>query len=215
MLDGNRSYLPELYAQAIIEMVATQIGTAVDAIALSLTSEFLARAALLRPDLFNTLTLVSPTGFQAGQAEKDPPAERLYRFFSLPIFSQGFYTLLTQRPVISYYANMNFVGDPAPAFVDYGYATSHQTGARFAPLYFLSTQLFTWDILSTVYEKLTMPVMVLYDEDPNITFENLPDLVARKEKWQAEQVVPSRGLPHWELLPQVTAVLEQFWAESR
>ncbi|MEZ4591139.1 MAG: alpha/beta hydrolase [Chloroflexota bacterium] len=208
---GNRPYLPEVYTQAIIEMISTQIGTAVDAIALSLTGEFLARAAMQRPDLFNSLTLISPTGFQEGQAEKAYPGENLYRFFSLPILSQGVYTLLTKRPIIQYYSNMSFVGDAAPQFVDYAYATSHQRGARFAPLYFLSTQLFTFDILPTVYAQLSTPTLVLYDEDPNVTFENLSGFVASQTNWQAERVAPSRGLPHWDSLPQTTAVLNSFW----
>ncbi|MBK7894511.1 MAG: alpha/beta hydrolase [Anaerolineaceae bacterium] len=208
---GERPYLPELYTQAIIEMVSTQIGTAVDAIALSLTSEFLARAAMQRPDLFNSITLVSPTGFQEGQSEKEYPGENLYRFFSLPLFSQGVYTLLTKRPIIQYYSNMSFVGDAAPQFVDYAYATSHQRGARFAPLYFLSTQLFSFDILPSVYAKLSTPALVLYDEDPNVTFENLSGFVASQSNWRAERVTPSRGLPHWEMLGEVTAVLDNFW----
>jgi pimeloyl-ACP methyl ester carboxylesterase len=208
---GDRPYLPELYTQAIIEMVSTQIGTAVDAIALSLTSEFLANAALQRPDLFNSITLISPTGFQEGQAEKEYPGERLYRIFSFPIFSQAFYALLTQPRIIRRYANMSFAGEAAPEFVDYGYATAHQRGARFAPLYFLSTQLFTFDILPSVYAKLRTPTLVLYDEDPNVTFENLTGFVASQTNWQAERVAPSCGLPHWDVLPQTTAVLDNFW----
>jgi pimeloyl-ACP methyl ester carboxylesterase len=209
---GDRVYSPELYTQAIIEMVSTQIGTAVDVVALSLTSEFVARAAMQRPDLFNSITLLSPTGFQEGQAEKEYPGDRLYRFFSLPIFSPGLYALLTQRRIIQYYLKMNFVGDVAPASVDYAYATSHQRGARFAPLYFLSTQLFSFDILPAVYANLTTPTLVLFDEDPNVTFENLSGFVASQPNWHAERVAPSRGLPHWELLGEVTAVLDRFWA---
>ena len=207
---GNRPYLPELYTQAIIEMVSTQIGTAVDAIALSLTSEFVARAAMQRPDLFNSLTLISPTGFQMGQAEKSYPGDKLYRFFSLPILSEALYALLTTRPIIRYYSDQSFVGEAADAFVDYAYATSHQPGARFAPVYFLSTQLFTFDILPTVYAKLNTPTLVLYDEDPNVTFENLSGFVASQTNWHAERLAPSRGLPHWEMLGQVTAVLDNF-----
>lgn len=209
---GERPYLPELYTQAIIEMVSTQIGTAVDVVALSLTSEFVARAALQRPDLFHSLTLVSPTGFQEGQAEKSYPGPALYRFFSLPILSQGVYTLLTKRPVIGYYSNQSFTREAADEFVDYAYATSHQHGARHAPLYFLSTQLFTFDILPAVYANLSLPVLVLFDEDPNVTFENLSGFVASRPNWKAERVAPSSGLPHWEVLGETTAVLNRFWA---
>ena len=207
----HQAYVPALYTQAIIEMVSTQIGTAVDAIALSLTSEFVAQAALQRPDLFNSLTLVSPTGFQAGQAEKEYPEERLYKFFSFPGFSQALYSLLTKRSVIKYYLDQSFLGTAAPELAAYAYATSHQPKARFAPLYFLSTQLFTWDILPAVYEKLSTPVLVLYDEDPNVTFENLQSLVDTRPNWQATRLAPSRGLPHWEMLSQVAVVLAQFW----
>ncbi|MEZ4717272.1 MAG: hypothetical protein R2851_14485 [Caldilineaceae bacterium] len=64
------------------------------------------------------------------------------------------------------------------AFADYAYATSHQPGARHAPLYFLSGQLFTPDALNKLYAPLTVPTLILYDQDPNISFERLPGYVA-------------------------------------
>ena len=79
--------------------------------------------------------------------------------------------------------------------VDYAYATSHQPGARYAPLYFVSGKLFTPDIRTSIYERLEQPVLALYDQAPNIRFDTLPDLVERRDTWSATRITPTRGLP--------------------
>ena len=72
---SDQARSPEAYAQALLELV-TQIGEPVDAIALSLGCEFAARAALQQPDRFHSLTLISPSGFNAsgtGRATQQAP----------------------------------------------------------------------------------------------------------------------------------------------
>lgn len=95
---SNREYTPRLYTDAIHEMleVIAKDGYAnepVDALAISLGSEFLVRAAVEAPERFRSLTLVTPTGFQKG-AEKlrGAPSETrevpdIYRFFTFPLWS--------------------------------------------------------------------------------------------------------------------------------
>ena len=209
---AHRAYVPELYAQSIVEMISSQIGAQVDVVALSLSSEFAARAALNRPDLFRSLTLISPTGF-SGQM-REFPGEWLYRFFSLPLLSQALFALLTRQDVIRYYLQQSFVGEVPASFIKYAYAASHQPGARYAPLYFLSTQMFTPDALTSLYDRLTLPVTVLYDQDPNVSFAALPDFVAERPNWQAIRVQPSLGLPHWEQLDEVVSILDQVLAQT-
>ncbi len=67
---GPDIYTVERYVEAILTAArAVQTmsdGRPVAALALSLSSEFLARAALQQPDLFAGLALVTPTGFEAG-----------------------------------------------------------------------------------------------------------------------------------------------------
>jgi len=59
----KRAYSPLIYITAILDFIETQVGEPADVVALSLSSEFAARAALARPDWFNSLVLISPTGF--------------------------------------------------------------------------------------------------------------------------------------------------------
>lgn len=210
---ADRTYSPTLYAQAIIALLEREVGEAADVIALSLGCEFAARAAWLRPELFNSLAMISPTGLNARPI--DLPGELLYPVFSFPLWSQPAFELLTTRPSIRYYLNKNFVGEAPDILVDYAYATSHQPNARVAPFYFLSGQLFSPDICPAVYEKLSVPTMILYDRDPNISFDKLPDLLASNDLCQARRLVPSLGLPHWELLSETTATLDEFWVTAQ
>lgn len=210
---SSRAYTIDLYTGVIRQFIATEIGQPADVIALSLTSEFVARAAVEGDStLFHSITMISPTGFMPTQV--NIPGW-LYNVFAFPLLSQPLYDLLTLKSVIRYYLNRNFVGDAAETLVDYAYATSHQPGARHAPLYFVSGQLFTPDIRATIYDKLNVPTLVLYDKDPNVSLEALPGFVATHDHyWHATRIVPSLGLPHWERLEATVAAIEEFWAAT-
>src|SRR5690606_21837296 len=95
---------------------------------------------------------------------------------------------------------------------DYAYLTTHQPGARYAPLYFVSGRLFTRDIRESVYERLTIPVHVLYDEDSYVRFDTLPAVLSRHANWSATRIVPTQGLPQFEALNDVTRALDGFWS---
>lgn len=206
---ADRRYSPELYADVLTEFIEQQIGEAVDVIALSLSSEFAARAALQTPALYNSLAFISPTGFNA--SDPSIPEETLYNVFSFPLWSQSFFDLLVVRRSIKYFTGRNFIAEPPKGFIDYAYATAHQVGARYAPLYFVSGQLFTNGVRDSIYAKLEVPTLVIYDEDPNISFDKLPEFVAAHPHWQAERLAPSLGLPHWEMLEKTVDALEEFW----
>src|SRR4051794_15590910 len=129
---ANRVYSYDLYKQAILDLV-TRIGRPVDVIALSLSCEFAAQAALERPDLFRSLTLISPSGFnfrddkRASQAASQSGlSDWLYRLFSFPLWAQSFYDLLATRTSIHYFLQMSFEGRVDPDLEAYSYPTSHQ-----------------------------------------------------------------------------------------
>ena len=207
---SQRQYAPQLYMDAITDFLTMEVGAEADVVALSLASEFAAGSALAEPELVRSLALISPSGLGA---TFEPPGDGVYQFFSFPLWRQPFFDLLASRASIRYFLSRNFVGDVPEALVDYSYASSHQPGAPNAPLYFVSGQLFTPDIRTAVYEKLSVPTLVIYDRDPNLSFAKLPDLLASNQKWQTAQVKPSLGLPHWELLPDTVAALEEFWQD--
>lgn len=221
---GPRDYSPELYADTIVDFLTHEVGEAADVIVLSLSCEFAARAALANPALFNSLVFISPTGFgfrarakANGQSGSDDAAqraafERLYQVATVSLWSQALFDLLTVRPSIRYFLGQSFAGAPTETMIEYAYNTSHQPGARYAPFAFLGGKLFTWGIDKTIYAQLTTPTLVLYDLDPNINFDRMPELLSKNKHWRAVRITPTRGLPHWEKLAETTAAIDEFWA---
>lgn len=217
---ADRVYSPALYVAAIAALLE-RIGTPADVVALSLSSEFAAQAALERPDLFRSLTLISPSGFTQREnkgasqaANQSGTSDFLYRLFSVPLWGQAFYDLIATRRSIHYFLKQSFEGPVDPDLEAYGYMTSHQPGAHHAPLYFVSGQLFTSDIREQAYARLGLPVLVLYDRDNFVRFDTLPDFVAQHANWQAVRIAPTKGLPQFEQLPAVTQALDAFWADA-
>ncbi|MBZ0301835.1 MAG: alpha/beta hydrolase [Anaerolineae bacterium] len=218
---SNQTYSYELYADSIADFMAEEVGQPADVIALSLSSEFAARAALEQPDWFHSLTLISPSGFTARsqkvssqRASENGASDKAYRVLSNPLWSQAIYDLLGTRASIHYFLSLSFVGPVDDGLADYDYATTHQPGARFAPLYFVSGKLFSPDILETVYQKLELPVLVVYDRDGFVRFDELPALAEGRSNWKLARIAPTKGLPQFEKMPEVAAALDQFWGEG-
>ena len=214
----NRHYSIALYIAAITDFLEQIIGEPADVLALSLTSEFLAQASQQSPDLFNSITLISPTGFTPRQVNQtsqptddNNQSNGFYKFLTNPIWSQGLYDLLVTKPSLRYFLKMNFSGDLDEGLFDYHYRSTHQPNARFAPLTFVSGSLFSRSILETTYKQLTTPVLVLYDEDPNINFDLLPNVLGSNTNWRARRIINTRGLPHFERLDMTINALTIFW----
>jgi pimeloyl-ACP methyl ester carboxylesterase len=209
----DQRYEPEQYCQAILDIIAKEIGgeEPVDLVALSLSSEFAAMAALVAPQSVRSLTMISPTGF-GGQTMTYSETRR--KGLSVPFWSQAFYDLLTSRASIRYFLNKSFAGKVPRELVDYGYTTSHQPGARFAPLYFLSGQLFTSEVRREVYSELRTPTLVLYDRDGYTSFENLEPFLRNRMNWVATRIGDTKGMPHWEKLNETAESLDYFHLET-
>jgi len=210
---SDRKYSPELYANAIAAFLTNIVKEPADVIAFSLTCEFAGRAALVAADRFKTLTLLSPTGFSNRRLPSGKTGRRLHRIFSLPGFGEGVYRLLTKRAGIRYFMRKSYVGEPPEELIDYAYATSHQPGARHAPYYFLSGQLFTPNATEIIYSKLRLPVLVLYDRDANVTFDRMSEVVGKQPNWQAVRIEPTLGIPQWERPTLSVEAIDGFWAQ--
>jgi pimeloyl-ACP methyl ester carboxylesterase len=167
---SNRAYHLRLYVDAVhdmLDVIAAEAGPVpIDAMALSLTSEFLARAATERPERFRSLALVTPTGFEKGANTRRGPEGSareipgLHRVLTVPIWGQALFDGLASRASIRYFLQRTFGSKQVPEdLVDYDYLTTHRPGAKNAPFAFLSGRLFSADI-RTVYENLNLPVFV-------------------------------------------------------
>ncbi|MGI8748558.1 MAG: alpha/beta fold hydrolase [Deinococcus sp.] len=207
-------YTPELMTSALLGLVEL-IGADVDVVALSLGSEFAARASLSEGRI-RSLALISPTGLGSAQgstqtAAAGQRAERLYRRLSNPLWAGALYGLIASRPSIRYFLSGSFQGPPDEGLIRYSFLSAHQPGARYAPLAFIGGLLFTPDAYGELYRRLSIPVLVLYDQDRFVNFDRLPEFAARPGV-RAVRIAPTRGLPQFEQLGQVRAALDEFWA---
>ncbi len=216
---SNRVYSAQLYQDAITEFLQREVKAPADVVALSLSSEFAASAALARPELFASLTLISPSGLRARntgratqRANDSGVSDIVYRAFSYPLWGQAFFDLLVTRKSIRWFLQQSFAGPVDEGLAEYDYLTAHQIGAHHAPLYFVSGKLFTRDAASRLYERLRTPTLALYDEDAFTSFELLPRALERNAQWRAVRIWPTRGLPHFERLSETTQALNAFWA---
>jgi len=208
------TYTPELMTSALTRLVA-QIGSDVDVVSLSLGSEFAARAALAEPRI-KSLALISPSGLGSARggtqrARDEDGGQTLYA--RLRTFGTPLYALIKSQPSILYFLKQSFVGPVDSGLFDYSRESANQPGGKYAPLFFISGRLFTPDAFETLYGKLSIPVLVLYDQDNYVNFDRLPDLTA-KDKVSAVRIVPSKGLPQFEKLPEVKVALDEFWQNN-
>ena len=216
-----REYTPRLYTDAILDLLAEIVPDdgPVDALAVSLGSEFLACAATEQPKQFRTVALISLTGFgkreqfygPLGSTRGSPLARRIFAF---PLWSRPFFDLLTTRLSIRYFLKQTF-GSYATideGLLEYDYVTAHQPDAQHAPFAFISGILFSADI-DRIYEALQLPVWLAYG--PRIRFSDYGDLsnVANRSNWTIQEF-DTGGLPHFEQLPAVVAAYDAFLAQA-
>lgn len=214
-----RTYTPEFFSNALSHFLTEVVDEPADVIALSLSSEFSARAAHTAPEQFRSLTMLSPSGFTrrsrgraTEQAGQRGAGKSLYSLLSNSLWAQALYDLIVSRMSLRFYLDKSFVGEVPDELVEYGYATSHQPGAMNVPLYFVSGQLFTQDALQELYVDLSVPTLILYDQDFYVNFDLLPELLDKNERVKTVRIAPTLGLPHWEQPGETQAALDAFWA---
>ena len=163
----DRLYTPRLMTDAILDLTAyirsQHPEQSIDALAASLSCEFLARAAVEQPATFRTLSLVSPTGLSGLRLRQAPPGttygqDWLLALLKGPGWGRPLFKALTRPGVIRYFLNKTW-GSRAidETMFDYALWTTQQHGAEFAPICFLTAQMFSADI-TTIYDQLCLPV---------------------------------------------------------
>jgi pimeloyl-ACP methyl ester carboxylesterase len=203
---SERPYTPRLMTDAVLA-IATEIGARhggapVDALALSLASEFLARAAVEQAASFRTLALVSPTGFSGrGPREGAPGTNRgmpgFYRVIAARAWRRGLFGALTRRGTIRYFLQRTYGAKQIDeGLADYAWLTTHQPGAENAPLYFLAGYLFSADA-GRLYRGLTQPVWMSHGVRGDFVDYRYESEFAGNPRWQFD-VYPTGALPHFE-----------------
>jgi len=203
---GKREYSVRLMTDAILLCVG-EIQTIhgrgpIDALAVSLSSEFMARAVTEMPIEFRTVALVSPTGFRSRDKttkwrDGTRGIPRLHAFFEFPLWSEAFFRLLTSRASIRYFLRKTW-GSPDidEGLAEYDYLTTHQPGAQHAPYYFVSGFLFSQDILG-IYQSLILPVWMSHGVRGDFVDYSNKTVVEGRANWTIE-VFQTGAMPHFE-----------------
>ena len=169
----------------------------IDALAVSLSSEFLARAVTETPLAFRSAALVSPTGFRSRDKNikwRNGTREMpwLHAFFEFPLWSEGFFRLLTSRAGIRYFLNKTWGSrDIDEGLLEYDYLTTHQPGAQHAPYYFVSGFLFSEDI-TRIYHSLTLPVWMSHGVRGDFVDYTNKSQVEGRANWTIRVFRPAR-----------------------
>jgi len=217
---SDRVYTPRLMTDAVLAAVAEiqqrHQGLGVDALALSLSSEFLARAAFEQPDAFARLALVSPTGFSGKKQRHGAPGSTrgqawLYSTLSWSVWDDGIYGLLTRPGTIRYFLERTWGGKTIDEGLwAYDVITTQQDGAKFAPLHFVSANLFAADI-NTLYDGLKMPVWMSHGVRGDFVDYRGKAWYADRPNWAFSQF-PTGALPHFEVPEAFLAAFDRFLA---
>ena len=216
----KRLYTPRLMTDAVLGMtqeIRSRHGAGpIDALALSLSSEFLARAASEQAEAFRTLAFVSPTGFDARGPRNGPPGSNrgmpaLYSAFTKGPWRRPLFDLLTSRVSIRYFLEKTW-GSKAidEGLLDYDYRTTHQPGADHAPFSFISGFLFSNDI-TRVYDSLTQPIWMVHGSRGDFTDYRGVGRVKDRPNWSV-QAFETGALPHFERPDGVVAGYDGFLA---
>ncbi len=205
---SDRAYTPRLMTDAVlaaVEQLQRRCGPGpVDALAVSLGCEFLARAAVERPAAFASLALVSPTGFNGTRAWRGAPGSTrgmpaLHRALRGPgdLWGGALFRALTGPGVVRYFLRRTWGSQTIDEDLwRYDLLTARQPGAEFAPLAFLSAGLFSADI-HDIYERLTQPVWMSHGTRGDFTDYRGKTLVQARPNWRIT-VFDSGAMPYFE-----------------
>ena len=222
---SDRNYTPRLMTDAvhaITDQIRTRLGASpIDALALSLSCEYLARAAVERPERYRSLALVSPTGFRGLRPWRGAPGSTrsipwLYRALRGPGGHWGgaVFRALTRPGVIRYFLRRTWGSKEIDeALWAYDLLTTKAPGAEHAPLHFLSANLFSADI-HDVYEKLDMPVWMSHGVRGDFTDYRGRVIVEARPNWRFT-LFPTGALPYFEKPEDFTDAFTEFLAIPR
>lgn len=214
----DRGYDPRRMTDALLAVVAKirsdHPGATLDALAVSLSCEFAARAAMEDPAPFRTLSLVSPTGFSGTKPKDGPPGSTLevpgvHAVVSLPFLSDALFGTLTRPSVIRYFLERTWGGKNIDEGLwAYDVLLAKEPGAKNAPLAFLSAQLFSKDT-GRLYDSLEMPVWMSHGVRGDFVDYRGAEKMKDRANWTFT-VFPTGAMPHFEVTGDFIAAFDRF-----
>jgi len=214
----DRIYTPRLMTDALIAVVETIRAKhgifPIDAVALSLSTEFLTRAANEHPTYFRSVGLIAPTGFDSKREVEGASGgtfgrESVRDIVSFPAWGRPLFDALTSRVSMRFFLQKTFGSKHIDeGLFDYAYASAHQPGAEHAPFSFLSGFLFSTDAL-TLCKGLSMPVWMAHGVRGDFVDYSRKHEVEERPNWTI-RVFETGAMPHFERLGEVVAAYDDF-----
>lgn len=211
-------YTPRLMTDAILDLAShvqsLHGNVGVDALAVSLSCEFLARAAVEKPDCFKSLSLVSPTGMSGFKTRLSPEGQTygqdwLWAMLKGPGWGKYIFQALTRPKVIRYFLRKTWGSQQIDEeMFQHAVLNTRQIGAEHAPLCFLSAQMFSSDI-TRVYDQLTLPIWMSHGVRGDFVDYRGKERFSSCQQWQF-RVYESGALPYFEMPEIFCNDLKQF-----
>ena len=163
-----RCYRPDDYIDVILQ-VLQQFDEPAVVIASSLSATYAVNAALRYPEQVRSMVLVCPTGISLLVQPPGLVEWAIYRMLYGPVGDAVFDGLTSRRATRYFlkqeaYANWSMI---TPDVVDSFYQASHQPGAKYAPICFV-TNLLNCSIADT-FSSLTQPILIVWGRDAQTT----------------------------------------------
>lgn len=217
---GDRPYSPRLMTDALhatLALIQRDCGPApVDALAVSLGCEFLARAAAEAPAGLRSLALVSPTGLAGQRTWRGAPGSTrsmpwLLAALHGPGWGPALFRQLTKPAVVRYFLQRTWGSKAIDTQLWHDDVASAQApGAMDAPFVFVSGGLFSADIHS-VYDRLQCPVWLSHGVRGDFVDYQQHALLSSRPGNRLT-VYPTGALPYFELTAQFCADYDAFLA---
>ena len=218
----DRDYTPRVMVDAIHVAVAEiqrRCGAVpIDALALSLSSEFLARAAVEHPSDYRSLAFVSPTGFNGTRPRRGPVESSLalpwlLRMLRGPGWGRILFKGLTRPGVIRFFLQKTWGSRQIDNDLwAHAVRTSSIDGAEHAPLHFISGYLFSNDI-DNIYDQLRLPIWMTHGTRGDFTDYRKKSRLSTHANWRVS-VFSTGALPHFEMLERFCEEYDRFLRDS-
>jgi pimeloyl-ACP methyl ester carboxylesterase len=213
-----RLYDRDLYIDAIttvLDRCLERHRVAADLVALGKSAELAATVALRRPELVRSLVLLCPTGLAGrGPRRPAPPIARSREFAAKllenPLFAAPAQRLLALRPVLGRTLRSLFAGRIDRGLAAYARLTLARPGALLPQAAALRGELDGGDPFA-LYERLSCPVLVVYDEAKSNDYALLAGLESRAG-WKSSRIGPTRALPQFEHTGLTLEAMRAFYA---
>jgi pimeloyl-ACP methyl ester carboxylesterase len=210
-------YSADLYVELLADFVTEVVTRPAHVVASSLGAAFAVRAADERPDLVESLVLVSPTGADNLSARPRMRGAAFYGLLHSPVLGTSFYNAVTSERSIGDYARNELFYDKrfaTPRLVEHYYAVSHLPGAQFAIAAFLSGYLNT-DIREP-FARLRQPVTLVWGrQDEANPIEQAGQLLSLNPRARLEIFDRCRMMPQEEHAERFNALLRDALAPAR